>query len=91
MARKKKPYDLFAGLIPRLVVKHRAELKVLYTTGYTRNAVVYNDILDSGVAFLPKPFTIQQLAQKVIQMLGGAGRALSPVDEPAALQGAQSP
>ncbi|HZV03713.1 MAG TPA: CHASE3 domain-containing protein [Gemmataceae bacterium] len=44
-------------------------LKVIYTTGYTRNAVVHNGILDAGVAFLPKPFSIEQLANKVRQVL----------------------
>jgi CheY-like chemotaxis protein len=49
--------------------EHRPGLKVLYTTGYTRNAVIHNGMLDRDVSFLPKPFTIQQLASKVRQVL----------------------
>ena len=51
----------------------RPELKVLFTTGYTRNAVVHNGVLDPGVAFLSKPFAIDQLAAKVRQVLDGEG------------------
>lgn len=47
----------------------RPDLKVLYTTGYTRNAIVHNGMLDPGVAFLAKPFTMDQLAGKVRQVL----------------------
>jgi len=54
-------------------VQRRPELKVLYTTGYTRNAIVHNGMLDADVAFLPKPFTFEQLALKVRQVLDGEG------------------
>jgi signal transduction histidine kinase len=40
-------------------------LKVLYTTGYTRNAIVHNGLLDAGVQLISKPFTLEQLAKKV--------------------------
>jgi CheY-like chemotaxis protein len=40
-------------------------LKVLFTTGYTRNAIVHNGVLDPGTAVLQKPFTLDQLAAKV--------------------------
>jgi signal transduction histidine kinase/CheY-like chemotaxis protein len=45
--------------------EQRPDLKVLYTTGYTKNAIVHNGVLDAGVAMLPKPFTIGQLANSV--------------------------
>jgi CheY-like chemotaxis protein len=44
-------------------------LKVLYTTGYTRNAVIHNGVLDHDVAFIAKPFTFVELAAKVRQVL----------------------
>jgi signal transduction histidine kinase/CheY-like chemotaxis protein len=55
----------------------RPATQILFTTGYTRNAVVHNGMLDAGVAFLAKPFTIDQLARKVAEVLegGGANRA----------------
>ncbi|WP_293900825.1 CHASE3 domain-containing protein [Phenylobacterium sp.] len=49
----------------------RPGLKVLYTTGYTKNAIVHNGMLDADVAFLAKPFTVEQLAVKVRQVLDG--------------------
>ncbi|HEX8445318.1 MAG TPA: CHASE3 domain-containing protein [Sphingomonas sp.] len=49
------------------------EVKILFTTGYTRNAVVHNGVLDPGVAFLSKPFSLHQLAVKVRQVLDGGG------------------
>ncbi|TRW15189.1 CHASE3 domain-containing protein [Glacieibacterium frigidum] len=51
----------------------RPGLPVLYTTGYTRNAVVHNGMLDAQVAFLSKPFSVEALAVKVRQVLDGGG------------------
>ena len=44
-------------------------LKVLYTTGYTRNAIVHNGILEAGTTLLSKPFSVEELALKVRQLL----------------------
>lgn len=45
------------------------DLKILYTTGYTRNAIVHNGILDAGTNLLTKPFSIEELASKVRSLL----------------------
>ena len=42
---------------------------MLYTTGYTRNAIVHNGILDPGTSLLTKPFSIDDLAVKVRRLL----------------------
>jgi PAS domain S-box-containing protein len=44
-------------------------LKVLFTTGYSRNAVVHNGVLDPGVNLIGKPFTLQELAARVREVL----------------------
>jgi CheY-like chemotaxis protein len=45
--------------------RRRPELKVLFTTGYTRNAVVNNGVLDAGVEMIGKPYTLDALAAKL--------------------------
>jgi CheY-like chemotaxis protein len=50
-------------------LRRRPDLKVIYTTGYTGNAVVHGGILDAGVELLTKPFTLEQLATKVRSVL----------------------
>jgi CheY-like chemotaxis protein len=47
----------------------RPELKVIFTTGFTKNAVVHNGMLDPGVNFIAKPFTLEQLAAKLREVL----------------------
>jgi CheY-like chemotaxis protein len=53
--------------------KVRPDLKVLFTTGYSRNAIVHHGRLDPGVELLPKPFTFDQLAARVRDVLDAPG------------------
>jgi signal transduction histidine kinase len=46
-------------------------LKVLYTTGYARNAIVHQGRLDPGVELIVKPFTSAALAGRISQLLDG--------------------
>ncbi|KRB21409.1 MULTISPECIES: CHASE3 domain-containing protein [Mesorhizobium] len=50
-------------------VARQPGLKVIFTTGFTRNAVVHNGVLDHDVHFLAKPFTIEQLDAKLRDVL----------------------
>jgi signal transduction histidine kinase len=50
-------------------VRRLPGIKVLYTTGYTPNAIVHNGVVDPGVQLIPKPFTLEQLARKVHAVL----------------------
>jgi PAS domain S-box-containing protein len=52
---------------------HRCpDLKVLFTTGYARNAIIHHGRLDRDVELLVKPFTYANLATKVREVLGAA-------------------
>jgi signal transduction histidine kinase len=47
----------------------RPSLKVVYTTGYARNAIVHGGVLDPGIELLPKPFGYAALAAKIRTVL----------------------
>ena len=49
----------------------RPDLKVLYMTGYSRNAIVHQGRLDPGVEMVQKPITQADLAAKIRSMLAG--------------------
>ena len=45
--------------------RRRPNLRVLYTTGHTSNAIIHHGALDHGVHLLTKPFSVALLAAKV--------------------------
>jgi CheY-like chemotaxis protein len=64
--------------------KRRSDLKVLFASGYARNAIVHDGRLDPGVELLPKPFSQAALASKMRDILDAKrvpGRILLVEDE----------
>ena len=94
LERQQEPVDLlFTDVVmPGMTGSELADLareqlphlKVLYTSGYTRNAIVHGGRLDAGVEMISKPFTYAALAQKIRDILdaGRTGRVLVVEEEP---------
>ena len=52
-------------------LRRKAGLRVLFASGYARNAIVHHGRLDPGVDLIMKPFTYADLAAKVRRVLDG--------------------
>jgi CheY-like chemotaxis protein len=63
------PGELNGPRLAGLATAHRPELKVLYTSGYTENAIIHHGRLDPGVILLSKPYRRETLAARVRQAL----------------------
>ncbi|MBM4278485.1 MAG: PAS domain S-box protein [Deltaproteobacteria bacterium] len=55
-------------LVERLQKIH-PEAKALYMSGYTDNVILHHGILEKGIEFISKPFTLESLARKVREAL----------------------
>jgi len=53
------------------LLRARPNIKVLYMSGFTDNAIVHHGVLDATTHFLGKPFTAIDLARKVREVLAG--------------------
>lgn len=63
------PGGVHGGKLAEAVRKLRPSVRVLFTSGYTRNAIVHNGRLDPGVQLITKPFTYEELADQVRRAL----------------------
>lgn len=63
------PDGLDGRELAREAQRRRPGLRVLFTTGYTRNAVIHNGRLEPGVQMIGKPFTFAELAARVRSLL----------------------
>jgi PAS domain S-box-containing protein len=66
------PGQLRSTELARKARQRLPHLRVLFTSGYTQNAIAHSGKLDEGVELIAKPFTSDGLAQKIRQVLGPA-------------------
>ncbi|WP_372396477.1 response regulator [Azospirillum sp. HJ39] len=65
------PGPLRSPELARKAQERLPNLAVLFTSGYTQNAIVHGGRLDPGVELLSKPYTREVLARKIRQVLNG--------------------
>jgi FixJ family two-component response regulator len=58
--------------LAKRLVALRPDLKVLFISGYTDDAIIHQGVLTSDTAFLQKPFTTDALAKKIREVLDEA-------------------
>lgn len=76
---RKDPFDLLLTdvVMPQMSGRQLAEqlkevcrdFKVLYISGYTDDAITHHGVLETGINYLQKPFTVDGLAKKVREVL----------------------
>jgi two-component system cell cycle sensor histidine kinase/response regulator CckA len=65
--------ELAARLMPM-----RPDMKVLFMSGYTEDAIIHHGVLDSGFAYLQKPLVPESLGRRVREVLDGPARVAPP-------------
>lgn len=63
--------DMSGPELYRALQATHGNLKVLYMSGYTDNAIVHHGVIDEGINFIQKPFTVKDLSRKIAEVLRG--------------------
>jgi FixJ family two-component response regulator len=73
------PGKISGRALAQTLQSQKGTLKIIYTTGYSVDAINMEQVLDEGRNFLAKPYTLEKLALTVRRRLDG-----EPSDPPAA-------
>jgi CheY-like chemotaxis protein len=57
-------------ILAQQFAQHQPRAQVLFMSGYTDNAIAHHAVLDTGVAYLQKPFRPETLAERIREVLG---------------------
>lgn len=76
------PGPMRSPAMARKVRQRLPGIAVLFTSGYTDNAIVHAGRLDAGIELLSKPYTHEALARKIRHVLAGGGAILEPLPVP---------
>jgi YesN/AraC family two-component response regulator len=57
------------GVIAESLSRQRPEMRILYISGYTDDAIVHHGVLSAGASFVQKPFTADALTRKIREIL----------------------
>jgi CheY-like chemotaxis protein len=74
-------------VLAQVLAKTRPDMKVVYMSGYTDNAIVHHGVLDPGTSFLGKPFTAEVLTRKIREVLDEGRPSADAGDASAAAPG----
>jgi DNA-binding NtrC family response regulator len=61
--------DMSGRQLAQQIRERRPEMRVLFVSGYTDDAIIRHGILEPGIAFMQKPFSPDALARKVREVL----------------------
>ncbi len=61
--------DMNGRVLSQRLTQLRPTIKTLYLSGYTDDAILHHGVLEEGVAFLQKPFSLGALARKVREVI----------------------